>query len=138
MDKNKFGNFKQTSSSLLRKAQAMNKPVHSNRKLFSDNENEIKQKGIPQAKVSLQDKENNCGNGSKENMAVSPIPSIKGTWGKFNSPYGSGLATKVASPNTAYEQTPYVVNSKNLNIKTSSEMTTPMNILKGSMIATST
>ncbi|CAI2364563.1 unnamed protein product [Moneuplotes crassus] len=138
-DKKKlYGNFKQTSSSLLRKAQAMNKPIHSNRKLFSDNEKDVKMKGVPQAVVSLNDKENNCDNTPKNKAVVSPIPSVKGTWGKFNSPSASGLATKVGSPSTAYYKSPFVVNSNHPNAKTSSQVTTPMNGLKGSLVATST
>lgn len=139
-DKKKlYGNFKQTSSSLLRKAQAMNKPVHSNRKLFSDNEKEVKKRGVPQAVVSLNnDKENNCDNSPMNKAVVSPIPSVKGTWGKFNSPNASGMATKVGSPSTAYYKSPFVVNSNHPNAKTSSQVTTPMNGLKGSLVATST
>ena len=38
----------------------MNKPIHSNRKLFSDNDGDkVKIKGIPQSKVNLNNKENN-------------------------------------------------------------------------------
>jgi len=59
-DKKKlFGNLQQTSSSLLRKAKAMNKPIHSNRKLFSENDEKLGLKRIPQAKIMLSNKENN-------------------------------------------------------------------------------
>jgi len=48
----------------------------------------------------------------RNTMAVSPIPSIKGTWGKFNSPNITGNTTKLASPETAYYKSPFVLQAK--------------------------
>mmetsp|Transcript_21618 Transcript_21618/g.19180 ORF Transcript_21618/g.19180 Transcript_21618/m.19180 type:complete len:119 (+) Transcript_21618:384-740(+) len=118
----------------------MNNPVHSNRKLFGDNEsNKPKIKGVPQARFNLNNKENNCGNtASKNNVAASPIPSVKGTWGNLNSPSASNKMLKLSSPDTAYYKSPFVLHPKNQNMKVSSLVTTPINGLKGSLIATST
>lgn len=137
VDKKKiFGNLKQTSSSLLRKAQAMNKPIHSNRKLFAD-----KAPVIPQKKFELSNKENNWENTetkNQHNLAVSPIPSVKGTWGKFNSPNMTEKDTKFGSPDTAYCKSPFVLHPFHQNMKNASQMATPLIGLKGSLVATST
>jgi hypothetical protein len=137
VDKKKiFGNLKQTSSSLLRKAQAMNKPVHSNRKLFSD-----KVSNVPQNKFELSNKENNCDNTvtkNSNNMAVSPMPSVKGTWGKFNSPGLTEKATIMGTPDTAFYKSPDVLNPHRQNLNNASQVATPLNGLKGSLVANST
>lgn len=60
IDKKKiFGSLKQTSSSLLRKAQAMNKPIHSNRKLFENGEDEKLSSASNQEALHILNKENN-------------------------------------------------------------------------------
>lgn len=132
IDKKKlFGNFKQTSSSLLRKAQAMNKPVHSNRKLLFENP---ETKEIKQPIVQLVDKENNCENMKKQVIQVkSPIPSIKGIWEKSVSP--EEKLAKISSPDTAYYKSPFVLNPPTVGAK-GSNFGTPYNGLKGSIVST--
>lgn len=141
IDKKKlFGNLKQTSSSLHRKAQAMNKPMHSNRKLF-DGEDELKPKIFQQSssKVVLIDKENNSENGQKFNQMIhSPILSIKGTWDHKAPPTPVEKLSPADSPNTALYKSPFVLHPKNLNLKSGPQFATPLNGLKGSLVVPST
>lgn len=141
IDKKKlFGNFKQTSSSLLRKAQAMNKPIHSNRKLFENDEEvkpPLKNKNHPL--VELTNKENNCANEMYAgHRMTSPIPSVKGTWAKNISPTPVEKFTKASSPDTAYYKSPFVVLQPNPNMRSVTKFDTPLNGLKGSLVAPST
>lgn len=141
IDKKKlFGNLKQTSSSLIRKAKAMNNPVHSNRKLFSEEEPEKALiKGIPQARVILSDKENNWENSKyKAPQAISPVMKLNSDWSKTGTPIPIEKLQKAASPDTAYYKSPFVLQPQNINLKGSAQFATPLNGLKGSLVAPST
>ena len=147
VDKKKlFGNLKQTSSSLIRKAQAMKEPMHSNRKLFSNdgqknNNNAISQLGIESYDKKtkknfelVQDKENNCHN-AKFASIQSPIPSIKGTWNNIISPTAL-VKIKAISPDNTSQKLPMAIHS--VNSRGMSNYGTPSNGLKGSIVAPST
>ena len=71
-------------------------------------------------------------------MAVSPIPSVKGTWNKINSPNINTKMVKIGSPDSAYYKSPFVLHSNNQKFKNASQAVTPLNGLKGSLVATST
>lgn len=140
-DKKKlFGNLQQTSSSLHRKAQAMNKPMHSNRKLFDGDEVTKPihtKKASP--RVMLVDKENNDKNGSFQNqLPGSPIPSIKGTWNKHVSPMGHDKLSNIRKSNNAVYKSPFVLRPQNENSKLAPQFATPLNGFKGSLVAPST
>lgn len=142
IDKKKlFGNLKQTSSSLIRKAQAMNKPVHSNRKLFGDDEKteKPKLKGVPQAWFQLTDKENNCDNAKYQgHISRSPMSVVKTGFNQTSTPIPIEKLRMGASPDTAFYKSPFVVHPKNINLKAQSNFGTPLNGLKGSLVAPST
>jgi len=134
IDKRKiFSSFKQTSSSLLRKAQAMKEPIHSNRKLF---DNDAQRPTFdPQKYKQENDKENNCQN-RKQLKMHSPIPSVKITWNQTISPTPVGKLFKAVSPDIVAKKSPFIVQSQ--NFKGISCYGTPINGLKGSILAPST
>lgn len=93
-----FSNLKQTSSSLLRKAQAMNKPIHSNRKLFNDEEEKSVGAKSKLDENKLNDKENACRNGKQSLTNIqSPIPSVKGMWNQTGSVVFKGKTSLTSS-----------------------------------------
>lgn len=143
IDKKKiFGSLKQTSSSLLRKAQAMNKPIHSNRKLFENGEDEKLSSASNQDALHILNKENNWNNGKVAVLKLqSPIPTVKGSWNWAVSPKNGEKTVKIGSPDSVYNKSPPLVlypKAHWINLKSSTQFGTPQNGLKGSLIASST
>lgn len=111
----------------------MKEPVHSNRKLFNNDDQNLKS----EVHKSLEhDKENNCFN--TKTFMPSPIPSIKGKWTNIISPTPMTKPLMMASSPQNQKQSPmFVLQSINSNKMTT--FGTPQNTnLKGSIVAPST
>ena len=119
----------------------MNKPIHSNRKLFEGGEEGKVELISKQENLHIVNKENNWNNGKFANFKMqSPIPTVKGSWNCTVSPQNAEKTVKIGSPDSVYNKSPFILYPKahKISLKSSTQFGTPQNGLKGSLVASST